>query len=114
IKFDSLNNRTLWSVDFFNNLKALICGENGLILKTSNAGVGIKDEEKWKKSIKIYPNPSTDNIIIELNSKINIISIHLIDNQGRRVKKFKSSLRSLDISGISAGIYFLQITTEKG
>ena len=51
---------------FTNSDTGYIVGYNGTILKTSNGGgVGINEIQVSSNLLKIYPNPSSDNISIE-------------------------------------------------
>ncbi|MCB0744194.1 MAG: right-handed parallel beta-helix repeat-containing protein [Ignavibacteriae bacterium] len=60
-------------------------------------------------SIKIYPNPLTE--ILNINSKSEIISIKLIDVNGKSVHLNYLNKNNLDISTLSSGIYILKIRT---
>jgi len=70
------------------------------------------DDMKNSNSFRIYPNPTNGIIVIEqekaeqLNEKISII-----DNQGRTVyyKGNMSAEKSIDISNLPEGVYFISI-----
>lgn len=63
-------------------------------------------------SIQIYPNPATDHLFIELNSEIKILSIQIINSIGE-VKLYKPfSNNEIDISGLSAGLYTINLITD--
>lgn len=112
-KIDSLKD-TPWSIYFVNNELGFICGSNGMILRTKNAGgVGINEISPLGKKIKIYPNPSKGTIHIQCESTINFTSLILLDSQGKQLKKFNRKKRVLDTSGLSPGIYFLQLNTKE-
>jgi len=70
------------------------------------------------RPLQVYPNPTTGELRIEtLDRRYEILDIEIYDVIG---KKLVSSLKSqisnqiIDISGLSAGIYFVKITTEAG
>jgi len=65
--------------------------------------------------ISIYPNPTTGEFRIE-NGEWRITNIQIFDIIGNKVNSLAPySLSSkVDISHLPAGIYFVQITTEKG
>ncbi|GAB5565220.1 MAG: hypothetical protein Wins2KO_22830 [Winogradskyella sp.] len=68
-------------------------------------------EENKKNEVNIWPNPTND--ILHLNSKEELTSISLYDLSGRLVKNQNINYEldtSIDLSGYSAGIYFLHIT----
>jgi len=83
--------------------------------------VGTKDIEI--ANIKIYPNPTTDELKIE-NGELKINNVEIFDIYGRNLTPHTSYLlpltsyltpfASLDISHLQAGIYFVRISTEKG
>ncbi|MBP7220185.1 MAG: T9SS type A sorting domain-containing protein [Paludibacteraceae bacterium] len=63
--------------------------------------------------VRIYPNPSKDNIIVE-GVKNGILEI--INLQGKIVKytPIPDSITRIDISQLTEGIYSLKITTNEG
>ena len=85
-----------------------------LIANFEETSVGIG--ETGTDGINVYPNPTTGELIIE-NGKLNIENVEIFDVMGRMVHtvetRFIASSR-LDISDLSAGIYFVRITTETG
>ncbi len=76
---------------------------------TSSASATIKG------SLKVYPNPATELIFVE-NTKESLHGIHLIiyDGQGREVRsqKVTGSKSEIDIAGLHAGIYVLQLSKD--
>lgn len=68
------------------------------------------DEEITNQNIHVYPNPSKNFVIIESDEKIS--SIIFYNLLGKKVKESLSS--SIDISTLSEGAYFIQITAESG
>lgn len=65
-------------------------------------------------SIQVYPNPTENTIHVKADNVIN--SIALYDVQGRilTTKLGNENAVILDLSAYSSGIYYLNITTEKG
>jgi len=61
--------------------------------------------------IKLYPNPSSDYVIID--SPVAISSWTLFDLSGSMLKHSDSDLQ-IQVSDLPAGIYFLRIDTAKG
>lgn len=79
-------------------------------LKTANAPtLGVSKVETIQ--FKVYPNPTSDNWIINSNSKIE--SIILIDLLGKEVVRLSpnSNNTTVNTTGIKSGIYFAQIKT---
>ncbi|HEX9979681.1 MAG TPA: T9SS type A sorting domain-containing protein [Flavobacterium sp.] len=66
------------------------------------------------QSIRIYPNPARDHVII--NCKGNISSVHLFDVQGRLLETgmYNSNMVTLDVSNRQSGVYFVKVITAEG
>ena len=82
----------------------------------------IKIDEKSNQTIQIYPNPTTGvlNLIQEIieNGEWKIENVEVFDIYGRKMSQISYPqshiLNIIDISELSAGIYFVRITTDKG
>ena len=74
--------------------------------------VGIENFELYM--LKIYPNPTTGILKIE-NSGLRIENVTIYDVFGKiqRIENWKME-NTIDISHLSAGIYFVKISTEAG
>ena len=61
-----------------------------------------------QNSIKVYPNPTSGKLYINTLSQVKKNKI--IDISGRTVKDFNNvnSLKSIDVSNLAPGIYFLR------
>ncbi|WP_081816974.1 T9SS type A sorting domain-containing protein [Polaribacter sp. Hel_I_88] len=67
-------------------------------------------ENSFEKSILLYPTPTKDIIHIDVKSASIVLSeISIIDFQGREVLKKSTDIKSIDISELSKGVYFLKI-----
>lgn len=74
-------------------------------------------EELKEQVLNIFPNPSFGTFKLELpENTITDSYVRIIDIQGRVVSKLKASAPALnvDIKNAPAGLYFVQIATEKG
>ncbi|MGH1337156.1 MAG: SBBP repeat-containing protein [Aureispira sp.] len=63
---------------------------------------------------KLYPNPSTNQLIIELE-KVQEATISILDNQGRLVHPpllIKEQQTSLELAHLPTGIYYISVTTS--
>lgn len=60
--------------------------------------------------VSVYPNPASGSVSIQTDAEI--ISISLMDVHGRQFPV--SAGKTVDISGLSAGTYFLVLTSSKG
>jgi hypothetical protein len=71
--------------------------------------------EIFGAGIKVYPNPFNQQIQIALPDHIQIRRIYLMDVLGR-VSSFPAGTNNttLEVEGLSPGIYILQLQTDKG
>ncbi len=75
----------------------------------SETGVGVANVSQ--EPLKVYPNPVQDQINVVTEERITQVA--LIDVSGRVVRTWNTSARSLDASGIEAGVYSLIVTTAE-
>jgi len=73
--------------------------------------VGIKDYENM---ISIYPNPANNVIVIENTDNLGFHSISILNIQGQTVREYDVASTQLDVSDITAGIYFIKFSTSSG
>jgi hypothetical protein len=83
------------------------------IVFTTEQEVGIIDPAIWR--VNIYPNPARNFIVAEPGEFEGIIEINIIDSNGNLVirKTASSSRLTIDISGLSAGQYFVEFKSDK-
>jgi hypothetical protein len=77
-------------------------------------GVGVAEQNS--SNITIYPNPTIGELRIE-SGELRIENVEVFDVFGRKQMPLLSSMSSeatIDISHLSAGVYFLKISTEIG
>lgn len=67
----------------------------------------------FKQKIKISPNPAKNTLKLQYNN-LHIQSLKLTDLSGRVIKTFPAESKSLDVSGVGAGLYFLQVKAKEG
>ncbi|RLD44522.1 MAG: hypothetical protein DRI86_07320 [Bacteroidetes bacterium] len=60
-------------------------------------------------SLNIYPNPTTDVVNIESNELMNSVRIYNIAGEEVMYNNTNSELTSIDISGLSNGLYYISI-----
>lgn len=67
--------------------------------------------EVLKNKIKIYPNPATDFISLNIENQLNTISVEIYNELGQLIKTTKT-LTDIVVSDLRNGIYFLKIKSE--
>lgn len=74
-------------------------------------GVGVED---LKNSLNVYPNPASS--IINVNAGGNIESIRIVNMAGQCVYSANagSNNATVNVSNLSNGMYFMEVTTEAG
>ena len=71
--------------------------------------------ENILKNVEVYPNPTSDIITLKgINSHENISYIHLLDIEGTLLRKIGINETQVDLSSLSAGIYFIEIKYQHG
>ena len=65
------------------------------------------DEEKISTNLQIFPNPSSN--LISFTSNISSTSFEVMDASGVILAKGKLSTKSIDISSLRPGVYYLKI-----
>ncbi len=80
---------------------------------------GINKVANYISSINIFPNPATEKITVELNTKIqSTITLQIIDVTGKLISEnnigevYGKYSHELNTSGIAKGTYFLKISTN--
>lgn len=74
---------------------------------TGNAGVS----DNKTSNVEVYPNPAKD--VINIHMKDGITSgykVSLYDLQGRMVKNFDKFVETINVSDLSSGLYFLNLS----
>lgn len=63
--------------------------------------------------VVIYPNPATDNLIIETHQKA---KIEILNTAGQIIKAIHTAEKQIriDISDLSCGVYLIKVKTDKG
>ena len=65
-------------------------------------------------SFNIYPNPIVEVLNLEFSYEIDIQAIQVYNLQGKLILKSDLSLSAIDVSGFSAGMYFIQVQSLQG
>jgi len=70
------------------------------------------NKSELTNSIKIFPNPTVNNINIELKNGLKLKEAKLYNYVGQIVRK--TSSRNINTSNLSKGIYLLEVDTNRG
>lgn len=76
---------------------------------------GIEDEI-FSEQIKIYPNPTSETLLVQFPTTIKIESIRLLNSLGQEVLQTKQKVGetfSLNLSEYPSGVYYLHIISDK-
>ncbi|WP_346984107.1 T9SS type A sorting domain-containing protein [Chryseobacterium sp. POE27] len=65
-------------------------------------------------NVQLYPNPVIDEFSLKIQNDYKIESLKIFDTSGKLVKNIPNLTGRVNISELSAGIYFLKIKTNKG
>jgi hypothetical protein len=89
----------------------------GLTLYESNQDLGIEDIEELEDDFSVYPNPTTNTIIVDFSKATNNFygnNIELYNAVGQLIiqKKISSNKVQLDLNSMPEGIYILSVQIE--
>ncbi|PLX13406.1 MAG: hypothetical protein C0598_03700 [Marinilabiliales bacterium] len=68
--------------------------------------VGVVETEN--NPLTIYPNPTTNTIMISINNEINNFSVEIINTTGKKLLSGKNN-KTIDVSGLNNGLYFIKL-----
>ena len=112
--------------------ESLVMASNGLLNGKANEnftlvmGTGVNSTEtasidniQKELNVSVYPNPTTSNTIVSINSNSNqVVTIQVLDLSGKIVLNNSTMLSignqkvNLDLNSISKGIYLVKISTK--
>jgi hypothetical protein len=81
---------------------------------TSSSSSAALSEQNLNLSVQVSPNPASGFLHLEVDKNIALTEIVLLDMLGRTVRTYFKEERTLDISNLVKGEYFLQVNTELG
>ena len=89
---------------------------NGTIYKLIDSSLSVTENNLT--SVKVYPNPVTDELYISNSDNANPISnIEILDVQGKSILKETNKsqpITYINTNYLSSGLYFLKITNDSG
>ncbi len=87
-----------------------------LMTRSATAPSEFFQEEISEQSVKIYPNPTKGNLVVELSgSEIKKGSVSIFNMSGRKIiqQQISNSRVTLDLSNYPAGVYLLKIYVDE-
>jgi hypothetical protein len=70
----------------------------------------LDDNKSYRKDLLIFPNPTKDYITIPIDDNK---TITIKDQNGRTIKSFTTDQRTISISDLETGQYFITVSTDK-
>jgi hypothetical protein len=117
----SVDDEDLATIDAMGILTSINNGEV-LVTATANDGSGVSGsatitisnqtisvDEVNKAQVKLYPNPSVNQITIEANASIDLVNIYNVS--GHLMESATYSGGAKDITRLESGIYFIEVHT---
>jgi len=94
------------------------CGSDSTCMNVMVGTVGISPGVLALGSLKVYPNPANDRLIVEINDLNNgSYDVELYDHMGRLVRNYQdqsSGKLKINRKDLGAGLYLLRVKTAKG
>jgi concanavalin A-like lectin/glucanase superfamily protein/peptide-N-glycosidase F-like protein/type IX secretion system substrate protein len=80
--------------------------------------IGYEDIINEHLAFKVFPNPTSGMLYIEMDEATDKMNIQVYNNLGQLmrsfVKDFSTTQNSIDISGLPIGMYTIEVMTDKG
>jgi Flp pilus assembly pilin Flp len=76
------------------------------------SGITLTSNSFVLENFSISPNPATDKMTITLNTNLELKAVTVYNYFGQKIKTTQS--KEIDLSDVSAGVYFIEIETNKG
>ena len=90
-------------------------GNVGLMFYVVNGSTGNTDvNDDRVRPYAFYPNPVGDCLGIQFSPDVTPTLVELYDAQGRLVMRQKTSLESVNTTGLKAGLYTVKVTLDNG
>ncbi len=92
---------------------AIACDSSYLITESGGSAI---ESIKFAIEVSVYPNPASEQVIIEsLSENISSIIIHdLLGKEILRMEEMNDQKISVSLDGISSGVYLVKIVTDEG
>ena len=74
--------------------------------------IGLNELQDANSNIKLYPNPANDVLNIVTDEEIKTITVYT--SLGAKIYYSLTNLQSIDVSGFTSGVYYLQLKLSSG
>jgi photosystem II stability/assembly factor-like uncharacterized protein len=107
----------VYDMHLFDEYNAVGVGFNGLIVRTTNGG---GDDLSFGKkilkdnSIKVFPNPASDLLNIEIADGLTIQKLEILSTDGKVLRTLNTVGNTVNTSGFKTGMYFLRFYSSEG
>lgn len=82
-----------------------------IVTDTTNVAVG---ETLLDEAISLYPNPASDQVVIEASSKIQSVTVTTANGAMIENRKVDGNRLDWPLEGYAKGVYFIRLVTDEG
>ncbi len=72
-----------------------------------------QSDTEINSNFNLYPNPTSDYLIVESDETINTIKIYDIQSRELYAEEVNSVFKKIDVSDLSSGVYFVELFTDR-
>jgi PKD repeat protein len=104
-----------------NNMYCDSIGQYGVVFNKQNGFtinvispivIGIENILALNTEVRIFPNPTSNQLSIDTDLEISVITI--LDLTGKMILTTKQNTKTLSVADLSNGIYFIKLVTDEG
>tara|TARA_R110002049_G_scaffold90686_3_gene227157 strand:+ start:3471 stop:5252 length:1782 start_codon:yes stop_codon:yes gene_type:complete len=108
-------NKTIAAIIQARSIGTPVCSQSLMQNYAGICNLGVEEDE-LNASVKLYPNPTKDNLFIENNGLVALEKIVIYDLSGRCIFKQDMSnasrVTTINLNSVSKGIYFVNIHSD--
>ena len=99
------------AMDSYGDSTLFAVGDSGLVITNLDASLGIFEREKDENLLTVYPNPTADELRIEIDgeSSQTPTSVKIWNLNGQLIRHEKVVGSKIDLSGIDHGTYVVEV-----
>jgi hypothetical protein len=98
----------LYANNIIYQIRPMIGNARDWTVVVSNQGSGETSVDKNNLNVKVYPNPVSETLYIESEEKV--ASVNVYNLSGQKVLSFENPDKSISLSSLDGGIYFIEIS----